>query len=186
MPFVYKISSPSTDKVYIGSTIRDLRVRFLQHRQKGNQTTSSEIIALGDAVIECLEKVDADTMKERERYYIELMREKCVNYKTPLRTQQEWVEANKDYVRDYHHNIYVEKKEKIKERNKLNYEKNKEKYLERQRERWAENIEIENEKRRLRYADMEMITCECGGSYKKKVHKKHLKTKKHLKHLGLI
>ena len=175
MPFVYKISSPSTDKVYIGSTTRSLNRRFSQHKGIGNNTRSKEIIALGDAVIECLEKVDADTMKERERYYIELMREKCVNHQTPLRTQKEWCKDNEKYVYEYHHNLYTENKQEINERNKLNYEKNKDKYLERQREWWRENVEVENEKRRKAYADMVTINCECGGSYKKKVHNKHLK-----------
>ena len=187
MPFVYKITSPHTDKVYVGSTIRTLHIRFLQHKRKGNRTTSREIISLGDAVIECLEEVDVDAMKQRERYHIELMREKCVNYQTPTRTHQEWVEDNKDKLYHYHHALYVKNKEKIDERKALNYEKNREKYLERQRERWAENIEIENEKRRLRYANMEVITCACGSSYKKKHHNKHSITNKHLNHyLGLI
>lgn len=183
MPFVYKISSPHTDKIYIGSTIRTLHLRFLQHKRKDNRTTSREIISLGDAIIECLEEVDVDAMKQRERYHIELMEERCVNYQTPLRTQKEWVEDNKDYVKDYHRTLYVENRERINKRNALYYETNKEQCLERQRERWSENIEIENEKRRLRYADMEMITCACGSSYKKKHHPKHLKTKNHL---GLI
>ena len=183
MPFVYKITSPNTDKVYVGSTTRTLHTRFLQHKRKDNRTTSREIISLGDAIIECLEEVDVDAMKQRERYYIELMCEKCVNYKIPLRTRKEWVEDNKDYVKDYHHTYREKNMERVLKVHKLYYETNKEQCLERQRQRWAENIEIENEKRRLRYADMEMITCACGSSYKKKHHPKHLKTKNHL---GLI
>jgi len=95
MPFIYKISSPHTDKVYIGSTTRDLRARFSQHKRYDNGTTSKEIIAYGEAIIECLEEVDNDVMKERERFYIELMREKCVNQVIPLRTKKEWHLAHK-------------------------------------------------------------------------------------------
>jgi hypothetical protein len=186
MPFVYKISSPSTDKVYIGSTIRTLHLRFLQHKRDGNHTRSKEIITLGDAVIELIEEVTIHVLKQRERFHIESMKEKCVNYQIPLRTQKEWCEDNKDYVKEYHHTLYAENKEKIDAQRKLNYEKNKDKYLERQRQRWNENIDIENEKRRMRYANMEIITCECGSSYKKKVHIKHSKTKKHLDYLGKL
>ena len=112
MPFVYKITSPNTDKVYVGSTTRTLHTRFRQHLKKCNPTTSKEIIDFGDAVIECLEEVDIDIMKQRERYYIELMRDKCVNQVIPLRTLKEWWEDNKDYL--YHHRRdYIAKLETI-------------------------------------------------------------------------
>jgi hypothetical protein len=180
MPFVYKITSPTTDKIYVGSTVRTLHKRFLQHKRDGNKTRSKQIIDFGDAVIELIEEANVETLKQRERFHIELNREKCVNYQTPTRTQKEWVDDNKEYISEYHHNLYVENKEEIDKRNKLNYEKNKEKYLERQREHWQENVEVENEKRRMRYAQMEYIHCECGSVYKKKHHKKHIKTQKHL------
>ena len=168
MPFVYKITSPHTDKIYVGSTTLTLGERFKQHRKKGNPTRSKQIMDLGDAVIECLEEVAIDEMLQRERYHIELMWDKCVNRKIPLRTQKEWVEDNTVHYREYHCSHYLENKERISERCKLFYENNKEQRLEREREA---------------YADMEVITCACGSSYKKKHHPKHLKTKNHL---GLI
>ena len=30
--YIYKISSPSTDKIYIGSTIQSLKKRFIHHK----------------------------------------------------------------------------------------------------------------------------------------------------------
>jgi hypothetical protein len=184
MPFIYKITSPSTDMIYIGATTRTLHLRFLQHKRDGNKTRSNEIIAFGDAVIELIEEVELDIMNQQERFYIESMREKCINRKITLRTQKEWRDANKDHTKDYHHTLYVENKEEINARNKLFYQQNREKSLETQRLRDAKNSDINKEKGRLRYANMEIITCECGSLYKKKHHNKHLKTKKHLDHLN--
>ena len=109
MPFVYKISSPSTDKVYIGSTKLLLSTRFKAHIANGD-CSSKQIIDLDDAVIELIEEVNVDNMKQRERFYIELMREKCINQVIPLRTKKEW---------------HIEHKKEQNERTKIWCEKNK-------------------------------------------------------------
>jgi hypothetical protein len=186
MPFIYKITSPHTDKMYIGSTRRDLHTRFLQHKRDGNHTRSREIICLGDAVIECLEEVDITLVKERERFHIELQREKCVNYQIPLRTQKDWRDENKDYLYQYHHNLYVDNKTEINARNKKNYYENRDRYLERQRAKWNEVKESMNEKKRLQYQNIKVIECECGSKCKKKNYKTHLKSNKHQKYLENI
>lgn len=115
---VYKITSPSTDLVYYGSTIQLLKRRFWNH--KNNMTCSSkQILKFGDAKIELLEIVeDIDQLKSRERFYIENY--PCVNIQIPERTKQEWTENNKQQVQEY-------QKEYQKDYQKKYYELNKQK-----------------------------------------------------------
>jgi len=164
MPFIYKISSPHTDKVYIGSTTRDLRVRFLQHKRNDNPTHSKQIIAFGDAIIECLEEVDDDTMKERERFYIELMREKCVNYQIPSRTPTEWRQDNKEIIL-----------KKVKEWNE-NHREHRKEYMKNYipKKKYNQNPETKLN-RQTKYE-----LCECGINVRYDNKHNHLKTKKHL------
>lgn len=57
---IYKISSPQTCKIYIGSTIHQLKVRFTKHKSsyksyssgKGHYEASFEIVQYEDAKIE--------------------------------------------------------------------------------------------------------------------------------------
>ena len=170
MPFVYKISSPSTDKVYIGSTIRTLHIRFLQHKRDGNHTRSKEIITFGDSVIELIEEVTIDVLKQRERFHIESMRDKCVNYKIPLRTQKEWREDNKEITL-----------KKVKEWNETHKEHRKEymkKYI--PKKKYIENPEIKLN-RETKYE-----LCECGINVRYDNKHNHLNTKKHSDYLGKL
>ena len=76
------ISSPNTDKVYIGSTIHALTTRFSRHKAIGNTTRSSIIIAAGDAKITELFKFETCTIKElraKEYEYIQQHKDKLVN-----------------------------------------------------------------------------------------------------------
>jgi hypothetical protein len=73
--------------IYIGATKLLLTRRFWLHK-KNCDCSSKQIIDLGDAVIKLIEEVTVDMMKQRERFYIELIREKCVNQVIPLRTKK--------------------------------------------------------------------------------------------------
>jgi len=73
---IYKIISPHTDKIYIGSTIRDLDLRFNEHIKdcKIKNLTSSQIFKHGDCEIELIEEYPCDNKKEldtREKYHIQ-------------------------------------------------------------------------------------------------------------------
>ena len=67
---IYKISSPNTDKIYIGSTIRNLNDRFKQHKyytnnkEANNYRRVSDVLAFGDAVITELFKFENITLNE--------------------------------------------------------------------------------------------------------------------------
>ena len=58
------VSSPNTDKVYIGSTVQSLTARFARHKAVSNHTRSVIIIAAGDAKITELFKFETCTVQE--------------------------------------------------------------------------------------------------------------------------
>jgi len=102
--FIYKISSPHTDKIYIGSTILTLEERLKNHNKKSNQTNSRLILSYGDAVIECLEEVeyeDVDILRQKEGEYIRQYLDKCVNKIIIGRIHKEWVADNLENVKAY-------------------------------------------------------------------------------------
>ena len=79
---IYRISSPSFDKVYVGSTRKALSVRLNAHKRdmrkwergKHHYTTSYELVGLADVTIDLIEEdeyQDMQQMRDRERYWIE-------------------------------------------------------------------------------------------------------------------
>lgn len=80
---IYKIRSPQTDKVYIGSTVQDLKNRLDGHKShyksylKGSSKyiSSSELLKYNDAFIELIEVYPCNNKEElydREQYYIDI------------------------------------------------------------------------------------------------------------------
>lgn len=75
---IYALKSHLTDKVYIGSTIMDLKRRFSNHQSKyrfmdGDVGTAKELLNYPDVYIELLEDFPCATKKqllEREGYWI--------------------------------------------------------------------------------------------------------------------
>lgn len=103
---IYKITSPNTDKVYIGATRTGLNRRFTMHNmcfrswQNGKQhlTTSFKILECGDAKIELIEElknVNKQQISEREA---EAQRNTlhCVNKKREGRTPEQYYKDNRD------------------------------------------------------------------------------------------
>lgn len=97
---IYKISSPSTYKVYIGSTKLSLKDRMNQHKKTNNNCTSSEILKYSDAKIQLVEDVytdDDDSNFEllmRERHYI-IKERYSVNKNLPIRYSRSEIEKRK-------------------------------------------------------------------------------------------
>jgi hypothetical protein len=156
---IYKITSDSTDKIYIGSTCQALSKRLTTHRNdykcyvngKRGKTTSFELIALGDAIITLIEDFPCERKEQlhaRERYHIQLNKDICVNKHIPTRTQ-------KEYRKEQYQNI----KEKIAEQQKEYRNVNKEKIAEYRKQK---------------------ITCECGNDYTQSNKARHEQSKKHL------
>lgn len=151
--YVYKISSPSTSKIYIGSTINSINNRFSDHKHL-RTCSSSEIMKYGDAMIELIESVEFENKKDlryRERHHIELNRELCVNKINPiisaeeirvrkLKENKKWRDENKEkrkiYMKKYNTKYYEDNKEDIMIHSKKYYDENKEIILQREKEKY--------------------------------------------------
>jgi len=99
---IYKITSPQTDKVYIGSTKQTLKYRFSHHKSgakhKGKYYSSFDLIQnYSDCEIELIQEVEVDQRYIRERYWIEFYQDKCVNERIPIRTKEETREHQREY-----------------------------------------------------------------------------------------
>jgi hypothetical protein len=100
---IYKIVSPNTDKIYIGSTKRTLLRRMQEHISEYDRKkyccTSKIILDAGNATIELIEVFNCNNRKElhqREGYYIKLYINICVNKVIPDRTKAEHYQDNWD------------------------------------------------------------------------------------------
>ena len=170
---IYKLTSDSTNKIYIGSTCQLLCRRMNEHRNnykkfqngKCNKTTSFELIALGDAIITLIEDYPCERREQlhaRERYHIELNKDICVNKYIPTRTDKEYREANKEHLEQIGKEYREVNKDKILAKKKEYYQANKDKILERFSQK---------------------IICQCGGRYTLTNKLQHKRTKKHLAYM---
>ena len=167
---IYKITSPQTDKIYIGSTIKELKLRFREHRSDYNRyrknkfkyVSSFDLIKYDDAVIELIEELNCSKkeLHARERFYIELNKDSTTNKNIPSREHKEsckvYYNNNKDILNQKHKEYNNSNKERRKEYWDDYYNKNK-----------------------------EVIYCECGGKYIKCSSSKHAKTKKHINYITI-
>ena len=105
---IYKVVSPHTQHIYIGSTVSKLSARLSCHvinRKRGLYCSVNEILKHGDYSIILIEKVkcdDVDELRARERHHIE-QNKNCVNMKLPNRTLTEYkaTEQYKHYCKTY-------------------------------------------------------------------------------------
>jgi hypothetical protein len=112
MATIYKIYSPLTDMVYIGSTTDKLCKRMSKHKYSfnhpgnGNGYRSAQIFQAGgiaNTIIEALEETDRNNQFIRERYWME-QHPTNVNKHNPASTEeekQEAIEANKIYKQEW-------------------------------------------------------------------------------------
>jgi hypothetical protein len=155
---IYKLISPHSNKIYIGSTTKQyLSQRLTEHKNKYNLwinnkyhfVSSFDILSLGDVEIILLETYVCNTKDEltaRERHWIEQNNELCINKYMPSRNQKE------------RNNIYYQNNnEEIKQQTKDYYKKNKDEKLEYAKKYRNLNKEIIQEKQKKKY------TCECGA-----------------------
>ena len=197
---IYKIVSPHTDKIYIGSTCKErLCQRLAKHKQcykdwlNNNKRYLSifELFILGDVEIILLESINCKTKDEllkKEREWIEKFKDFIVNKIIPIITKNEDTERNKKY--------YIEHKKEIKKFNKIYYENNKQElkqknkiYRENHKEELKQKKYIyrENHKEQLNKKDSqrkkELYDCKCGIQLQKGSISNHNKSKFHLEHI---
>lgn len=89
---IYKISSPNTKMVYIGSTFKDINERFDEHKAnfKTNKkyVTSFEILKYDDCKIELLDSIKCNSTRDLlklESEYCRRYSNICVNRHRPLK-----------------------------------------------------------------------------------------------------
>ena len=181
---IYKIISPSTDVVYIGSTITPLYKRLQYHKAnykhylngKCNYVTSFELVKYDDVYIELICDYPCNSKKELERKEGEIQREMdCINKIIAGRTKKEWCDENKDKISEKKKIYYDDNKDEILKYQKKYRDNNKDEIKEYQK------IYRENNKEEILKKKGMKITCECGSVFRKNDKSQHNKTKKHIK-----
>jgi hypothetical protein len=185
---IYKLISPHTDKVYVGSTTENyLSGRKSGHKsnyknwtnnKKGSYISSFELFELGvDCVdIILLENFPCNSKNElhaRERYWIECTANH-VNKNIPTRTVKEknksYYQQNKEILKQYQQEYRKENKESVTEQKKAYYQQNKEAI--------AQHYQQNKDKINAKY---HCVVCNCELSkHNKSIHQK---SQKHLQNL---
>ena len=111
---IYKLICEKTNKIYIGSTTRDIRRRLSEHKM-GYLKTTKDFINMKIEIIENFSCNSKKELQKRERYFIENL--DCVNYIIPTRNYNERykLQPKIDYMKKY----YNENKDNINEKNKI-------------------------------------------------------------------
>jgi len=181
MIYIYKIycKDENIKDCYIGST-NDIKIRIKNHEyscynendEKYNQYKYIFIRENGgwcnwsySIICECPSE-DRYTI---ERWHIENTKDTNLNKSIPLRSVQEWSEANKKKLKEYREL----NKNKMKEYRELNKNKIKEQCKQYRELNKNKIKEIKNKK----------YECECGGKHTHANRIQHLKTQKHLKYI---
>ena len=168
---IYKIISPHTDKIYIGSTTKQyLSQRLVKHKSdfkrwqnnKATKVMSFDLIQLGDVEIILLETYPCnskDELTSRERHWYDLNKELVVNKNRPSFTLEEKKKEQKEYYQN-------------------NYE-----YIQEKNKKYRENHKDELIKYIKKYGEIK-FNCECGSNNISYAHKaSHNKTDKHQTYL---
>lgn len=134
--FIYKLTSPSTDKVYIGSTCLAINDRLIRHRasfrtynrHRGHYSSAYELMMYPDVECETIEIVDfndKEFLRERENYHI--LRNDCVNIRNAKFDYDVYYLLNKEIFKQYYQINSIRKKEYQRKRyNKIKLLKNPE------------------------------------------------------------
>ena len=108
---IYKIVSPNTEKIYIGSTILPLDLRFSLHKSSKKKCTSMHIINEGNASIKliceypCKNKIELELEEGRRMCILREGGLDVVNVRTPgayaaaggqIEYRKEWYKSNKE------------------------------------------------------------------------------------------
>ena len=192
---IYKIWSPLTDKIYVGSTVQTLCNRMAKHRTQYKLWLKGHICPNGqpvgnyssfrifeidmDCEIELLKKFPCNNKKElenEERVMMKLL-DNCVNVNKGESLDPEYSKKyyNENKVKKAEY--YIENKVKRSEDGKKYYIENKEKINENQKQYYIQNKEKINEKQKTK------INCVCGGYYTCANKTQHYKTSKHKKYI---
>ena len=157
---IYKITTPHSSEIYVGSTnYKLLCQRMAKHNegfkcyQKGKKArylTSYELLKLGDCEILLLETYPCngkDELEAREGYWLQKLRDEglvCVNKMTPGATLA--CRGRKGYAKIFYQGYYQDNKEDIKEYQAKYRQDNKEVLKGYHAKRYQDNKEVRKEK----------------------------------------
>ena len=178
---IYKIVSPSNPElVYYGSTTQNLNKRIWGHKhnyKNDGPITSKKILCFDDFIILLVENFSCNNKEELQKKEGEyILNNNCVNKQVMGRTRKDYLEDNKDIIKEktkiYRENNKEKIKinsEKYKEQRKLYYELNKEKEKERLKIYRENNKEkIRDYQRKYRELQNKIFTLEVESSCNKK------------------
>ena len=118
---IYKLCSPSKNLVYYGSTVETLAQRLSKHKNNyktykadnnKKYLTSYLVLECEDYKIELIEEYSCNNKEQlikKESEYIKA--NECVNKRIEGRTHNEWVDKNKDKLKQYFKDYYQRKKQ---------------------------------------------------------------------------
>jgi len=108
---IYQLKNTTTNKIYIGSTTRDLKTRLREHKSlytSGKTKKEKSYLLFNDTdnvIIELLENVNCKNKKElhnRELHYIQSL--ECINKYNPTRDNKQYYQETKKALINYHNN----------------------------------------------------------------------------------
>tara|TARA_R110002020_G_scaffold453586_1_gene668511 strand:+ start:225 stop:689 length:465 start_codon:yes stop_codon:yes gene_type:complete len=112
---IYKLWTPESDDIYIGSTCYYyLSSRLSLHKFYQDCRSKYLFENFNDVRIELLENYPCNNekeLKDKEAYYIK--NNKCLNLQIPNRTHKEYLEENKEYFKLLKHKKYEKDKENL-------------------------------------------------------------------------
>ena len=193
---IYKITNDYNNDIYVGSTCDSLARRFSKHKIATNKQENKhrKLYVLMNEIgfdrfriqlichYPCEDKYQ---LRQKEGEYIRQIG--TLNTQIAGRTEKQWLEDNKDKLKEQWKQYYEDNKDNIKNKKKQYIEDNKDKYKEYHKQYNKQyyddnkvNIKEYNKEYRKEY-NKERIYCECGCSISKCNLPKHLKTQKHIK-----
>ena len=197
---IYAIRSHHTDQIYVGSTTQKLSNRMTNHRSCYNKYVASnkkyvssfEILRHGDAYIELIENIECLCQEQLRQREGELIREmNCVNKNIAGRSKKQYLQDNKEQIKEQSKHYYQNNKEQIKqyyqdnkEQIKQYYQDNKEQISHNKKQYYQINKDqIKRNVKQYRQNNKERVSvktdCPCGGKYQRRNRTRHFRTKKH-------
>jgi predicted GIY-YIG superfamily endonuclease len=179
---IYKIVSPHTEKIYVGSTYLTLKKRLKKHKDdlKIKYVSSKKILDLKDYEIILLKNYPCysrEELRKEENKFIEKYKNICVNDVMAYRSPEDKKKYQKQYKIDNKERLSNMKKEKFncdcggrytRYTKKEHESSKKHKYF----------IETGEQKKEFTKSNKK-IKCKCGGEYTEKFQHAHFKSKIH-------
>jgi len=148
---IYKISSPSKNLIYYGSTTQSLSQRLSQHI-RNKPCMSKLVLDCEDYKIELVEEYPCNNRKQLEKKEGEYIKtNECVNKNINGRTAQEWNYENREKRKAQKKEYNEKNKELIKQQQKEYNEKNADKVKQQRQKYYNDNRDKINEQHRQYY-----------------------------------